>query len=118
MTTTAAKTTITTPTEREIRIERVVHAPPDRVFAALSDPRVLDAWWTLRSSGTPKLGDTYELFFGDMYDWRATVTRCEPGKAFELQLTKSDGDWNGSRVSVELEPTAGGTHVRFAHRGL
>jgi uncharacterized protein YndB with AHSA1/START domain len=41
-----------------------VNARPARVFEALSDPKVLDAWWTLRSSGQPKIGETYELFFG------------------------------------------------------
>jgi hypothetical protein len=37
-------------------------------------------------------------------------------RAFELTLTRSDEDWNGSRVSMDLEPTKDGTHVRFAYQ--
>jgi uncharacterized protein YndB with AHSA1/START domain len=94
-----------------------VSAPPERVFASLSDPAVLDAWWTLRSSGEPRVGATYELFFGEPYDWRATVTRCEPCTAFELTITKADQDWCDTIVSIDLAPISGGTQVRFAHRG-
>ena len=30
-------------------------------------------------------------------------------------LTRSDEDWHGSRVSLDVEPTKDGTHMRFAH---
>ena len=46
----AAKTfarpaTITTPAEREVRIERVFDAPRERVWRALVDPELLAQWW-------------------------------------------------------------------------
>ncbi|HEX8102765.1 MAG TPA: SRPBCC family protein [Solirubrobacteraceae bacterium] len=37
--------TITTPTEREIRVERVFDAPRDRVFALYTDPELIPEWW-------------------------------------------------------------------------
>jgi len=36
---------LTTPTEREIRCERVFDAPRDRVFAAYTDPELIPQWW-------------------------------------------------------------------------
>lgn len=39
------KTTVTTPSEREIRIERVFNAPRDRVWKALTDPALVAQWW-------------------------------------------------------------------------
>jgi uncharacterized protein YndB with AHSA1/START domain len=36
---------VTTPTEREIRIERVFNAPRDRVWKALTDPALVAQWW-------------------------------------------------------------------------
>jgi len=36
---------ITTPTDREIRIERVFHAPRDRVWRAMTDPTLAVEWW-------------------------------------------------------------------------
>jgi uncharacterized protein YndB with AHSA1/START domain len=44
--------TITTPTDREIHIERVFAAPRDRVFAAFTDPALIPAWWGPRDLTT------------------------------------------------------------------
>jgi uncharacterized protein YndB with AHSA1/START domain len=44
--------TITTPTDREIHIERVFDAPRDRVFAAFTDPALIPAWWGPRDLTT------------------------------------------------------------------
>jgi uncharacterized protein YndB with AHSA1/START domain len=41
----AQAATITTPTDREIHIERVFDAPRDRVFAAYTDPALIPEWW-------------------------------------------------------------------------
>jgi uncharacterized protein YndB with AHSA1/START domain len=37
--------TVTTPTDREIRIERVFDAPRERVWQAFTDPELLAQWW-------------------------------------------------------------------------
>ena len=48
----AQAATITTPTEREIRIEREFDAPRDRVFAIYTDPQLIPEWWGPRSMTT------------------------------------------------------------------
>ena len=51
MTTTTAtqpgttKATITKPSDREIRIERIFNAPRDRVWKAMTDPKLVAQWW-------------------------------------------------------------------------
>jgi uncharacterized protein YndB with AHSA1/START domain len=40
-----ATATVTTPTDREIRIERVFDAPRERVWQAFTDPELLAQWW-------------------------------------------------------------------------
>lgn len=94
-----------------------IQAPPERVYEAVSTPGGLDAWWTKRSAGTPSAGAEYELWFGPEYDWRARVTKAVAPAEFELQLTKADPDWLGSRVGFHLERAAGATQVRFYHTG-
>ena len=94
-----------------------IAAPPSRVFDAVSNPALLDEWWTIRSTGGPTLGATYELDFGPGYFWNAEVTRADPGAAFELRLTSADAEWTGTTVGFELEPSGDGTQVRFYHRG-
>ncbi len=37
--------TITTPSDREIRVERVFAAPRDRVWRAMTDPALVAQWW-------------------------------------------------------------------------
>ena len=40
-----AKATVTTPGDREIRIERIFDAPRDRVWKAMTDPKLVAQWW-------------------------------------------------------------------------
>ena len=42
---TSPNTTVTTPGDREIHIERVFDAPIDRVWAAHADPALIARWW-------------------------------------------------------------------------
>jgi uncharacterized protein YndB with AHSA1/START domain len=93
-----------------------IQAPPAQVFAAISTPAGLDAWWTQRSKGSARVGATYDLWFPPDFDWRATVTACEPDRRFELEMTRSDADWNGTRVGFELESRGAATQLRFHHR--
>ena len=94
-----------------------IAAPPAQVYDAISTPAGLDTWWTETSSGTPTIGAEFELGFGPGYRWRAVVTKARAPEAFELELTVSDDDWNGSLVGFELVPHKIGTWVRFYHRG-
>jgi uncharacterized protein YndB with AHSA1/START domain len=41
----AVPATITTPSDREIRIERIFNAPRDRVWRAMTDPTLVAQWW-------------------------------------------------------------------------
>lgn len=36
---------VSTPSDREIRIERIFHAPRERVWKALTDPKLVAQWW-------------------------------------------------------------------------
>lgn len=94
-----------------------IAAPSARVFAAVSEPALIDQWWTLRSSGSPIVGSNYTLDFGPQYIWQATVTAAAPGQAFEWRMTRADSDWTGTLVGFELAPAGAGTQVRFHHTG-
>ena len=48
----APTATLTTPTDREIHVERVFDAPRDRVFAAYTDPELIPEWWGPRGGTT------------------------------------------------------------------
>ena len=44
-TTAADRATVTTPSDREIRIERIFNAPRERVWRAMTDPALVAQWW-------------------------------------------------------------------------
>jgi len=87
------------------------------VFRAVTTPAELDQWWTVRSTGESRLHAEYELWFGPGYDWRATVARCQPEREFELELTRADQEWLGTKVGFRLAANGGVTQVHFYHRG-
>ncbi len=46
---------VTTPTDREIRVERVFNAARERVWRAFTDPKLLAQWWVAATSSLPKV---------------------------------------------------------------
>ena len=48
----AYKATLTTPSEREIRVERFFEAPRERVFATFTAPELIPQWWGPRNTTT------------------------------------------------------------------
>lgn len=94
-----------------------INTSVSKLFATLTTPAGLDAWWTQTSSGSPIPGTTYELFFGEGYDWRAVVTEVRTDAVFELELTEADADWRGTRLRFVLTAFDGGTQLEFSHTG-
>jgi uncharacterized protein YndB with AHSA1/START domain len=43
--TSPVKATVTTPSDREIHIERIFNAPRERVWKAMTDPDLVAQWW-------------------------------------------------------------------------
>ena len=94
-----------------------VFAPVERVFEAVSTPAGVDRWWARSSKGKAHPKAEWELHFGEGFDWKAVVTRCEPPHVFEFELTKAEPEWLGARVGFELEEESDRTRVRFHHTG-
>ena len=62
--------TVTTPSDREIRIERVFEAPRDRVFATFTDPELIPEWWG--PHGTTTVVDKMDVRNGG--SWRFVIS--------------------------------------------
>ena len=79
---------VTTPTDREIHIERVFDAPRDRVFATYTDPKLIPEWWGPRSTTT----------IVDRMDVRS-------GGSWRFVMRDSDGSESGFRGTYrEVSP--------------
>lgn len=94
-----------------------INVPAADVFRVVSTPAGLDQWWTKRSTGTPKLGAEYELWFGPDYDWRARVTAYAAPRQFEIEITRAGADWLGTKVGFDITGQGTTSQVRFSHTG-
>jgi len=72
---TAGKTTVTTPSDREIVSERVFSASRERVFAAMTDPELIPQWWGPRA-----------------YETVVDVMDVRPGGAWRFVHLGADGE--------------------------
>ena len=106
----APSTAVTTPTDREIRIERVFDAPRERVFAIYTDPKLIPEWWGPR--GTTTVVDEMDV---------------QTGGRWRFVIRNSDGSESGFRgayrevtpperivQTFEWEPMAGHVSVETA----
>jgi uncharacterized protein YndB with AHSA1/START domain len=79
---------VTTPTDREIHVERVFDAPRDRVFAVYTDPELIPDWW-------------------GPHDTTAVVDEMDvrPGGSWRFVVHDSDGRVNAFRGTYrEITP--------------
>nr|AAO91889.1 unknown [uncultured bacterium] len=72
------KATITTPTDREIHIERIFNAPRDQVWKAMTDPTLIAQWW---GRGNKLVIEKFELERGG--HWRFVEHGPEGVHGFE-----------------------------------
>jgi uncharacterized protein YndB with AHSA1/START domain len=102
----ARKATITIPSDREIRIERVFDAPRDIVWRAYTDPKLIAQWW---GRGNKLVIEKFELERGG--HWRFVEHGPEGKHGFEgrfREVTPKDRivqtfEWDGMPAYVVLE---------------
>jgi uncharacterized protein YndB with AHSA1/START domain len=94
-----------------------IHAFVEDIFNQISEPEGLNAWWTVRSSGTAKTNEEFQFYFSDDYDWRAKVLEVSKNESISFQMTKADEDWKNTMLSFEIINKGDHVHVlRFEHR--
>ncbi|MGS2726808.1 SRPBCC family protein [Psychroserpens sp. BH13MA-6] len=99
----------------DIFFDFYIKASKKDVFDAFTLPDHLNNWWTLKSSGAPLLGTTYNLNFTDKYDWYAEVSEVEIGTHFYLKMLESDSDWDPTTFGISLEEKNERTLLKFSH---
>jgi uncharacterized protein YndB with AHSA1/START domain len=101
-----AKAIVTTPGERDIRIERIFDAPRDRVWKAMTDPKLVAQWW---GRGNKLVVEKMEVERGG--HWRFVEHSPEGAHGFEgrfAEVTPPERvvqtfEWDGMPGHVALE---------------
>lgn len=100
------KAKVTTPTDREIRIERIFNAPRDRVWQAMTDPKLIAQWW---GRGNKLVIEKFELERGG--HWRFVEHGPEGVQGFEGRFREvtppsrvvQTFEWDGMPAYVIIE---------------
>ena len=104
-----AKATITTPGDRDVRIERIFNAPRDRVWRAMTDPELVAQWW---GRGNKLVIERFDLERGG--HWRFVEHSDHGVHGFEGRFAEvvppervvQTFEWDGMPGHVALETLA------------
>lgn len=110
---------VTKPSDREIKIERTFNAPREKVWRAMTEPKLLAQWW---GRGNPLDIPTYEFTRGGHYRFVEHANGESHG--FEGRFGDIDAprqsiqtfEWDGMpahpiRLTINLEDDGGRTHM-------
>lgn len=106
----------------DIRIERMLKATIDRVYAAWTQPGLLTRWYCpnpaldLQVDADVRVGGDYVVTMGP-YVVRGRYTEVDAPKLLEFTW-QWDHEGEPSQVRVELTEVAGGTRMLLSHTGL
>jgi uncharacterized protein YndB with AHSA1/START domain len=102
-----------------IEITKEIHAPPERVFRALTNADELARWWVSSAETDPRTGGDYVLRF-EFEDAARNHTfsgRYEQVDDNERVRYPWNGEFGETTVEFALRPGDGGTELRLLHFG-
>ena len=114
-----------------LRFERVIAAPPERVFAAFTSPEGQREFygkdtpgWIVETECELRVGGVWSIAFGpsrtELYHHRNEFTAIEP--PHRLVMTTTETRLNGSSFEMTteftFEPVAGGTRMTKVQTGF
>ena len=101
----------------DIMLELPIAAPPERVYAAITEESALSSWWTPDVDAEPRVGSIAEFRFrGGRFVAKMEITELEPDRGVRWVVTGCAGV-GGHVCQLGAGPAADGTRVRFGHHG-
>jgi|HubBroStandDraft_1064217.scaffolds.fasta_scaffold00229_16 uncharacterized protein YndB with AHSA1/START domain len=102
-----------------IRQTYILLAPPARVFAALTDPKVLPKWFVSKATVTPRKGGSFRLSWGKTYTMRGKVLEIQVPRTLRLSWNdRIDGKAFATEARFDLAKHGRGTKLTVTHRGF
>ena len=96
-----------------VRFERTVSATPEEVWAALTDPTLIERWLA-QAEFEPTEGGKVHLVWPDQGEMHGSVTKFDPHRELEYSWNESTGS---SLLRFELEAADDGSTLRLEHYG-
>ena len=94
-----------------------IHAPPERVYQAITTADGLQQWWTRDAAIEAKVGAAGEFgFYGRRFVAKVTVEALDPAARVRWQVVNAA--WPAPDIAFDLKAAAKDTTLVFAHRGF
>jgi uncharacterized protein YndB with AHSA1/START domain len=108
---------------QDFTVSFTIEKSAQEVFAAINQVR---GWWSEDIEGrTDQLGAEFKYRYKNVHLCRLQVVELVPDKKVVwlvrdnfFSFTEDKTEWKGTKIQFEISPTAGGTEVRFTHKGL
>ena len=104
--------------KRDIHLEAFYPFPPEKVWRAISDPKVVRAW-LMDNDLLPIVGHEFQFTTQPQPGWNGiiacTVTEADPPRVLAYTWF---GSWGESLVRWTLEPANEGTRLTLTHSGF
>ncbi|NJC41465.1 uncharacterized protein YndB with AHSA1/START domain [Brevundimonas alba] len=105
---------------RSVVVEREFAAPPEKLWRALTQPHLIEAW-LMKNDFRPDVGHRFNLRgdWGGVLDCEVLVVEPNRTLAYTWNFAHDDPAYNlDSVVTFTLSPTAAGTHLRMEQAGF
>ena len=104
---------------RTVEMPIFVRAPPTRVFAAISNPKLLTRWFMDRATLSPRTGGRYAFTWEGGPTHTGKVVEFVRGKSITFSWQRPGLERLGAtKLKIALRRKAGGTVVTFTHTGF
>jgi uncharacterized protein YndB with AHSA1/START domain len=107
----------------QIEREVVIQAPPERVWAVLTEPAHVDRWFTNAGADIDlRPGGAIRYRWKEHGEFHAVIETLEPPRRFVWRWALVAGqpprDGNATQVEMTLIPEGAGTRLRVVERGF
>lgn len=104
--------------QRDVHLEFVYPHPPEKVWRAIADPKVLGSW-LMDNDLQPVVGHTFQFRSKPQPGWNGIVdckvVEADPPRTLAYTWA---GSWGESLVRWTLTPEGGGTRLTLVHSGF
>lgn len=106
-----------------LRFERTLRHPPEEVWAALTQPEALSAWYMAKASIDGRKGGTVDMHTGpSQFHVTGRILVWDPPRTFEHEWRVAPRpelpEGEDAVIRWELEPVPEGTRLLLTHRRL
>ena len=102
----------------EIRHLISIEAPPQKVYAALATSAGLASWWTADSTADGTVGGKAEFGFDHRsVIYRMAIETLDSNRQVVWTCRGGNPEWVGTTLTWTIEPSDGGSLLRFTQSG-